>query len=77
MDAAQILITTVIIAIVQLINFVKAKAWDSVVTIIAAGVVGGIVGLTHYAGVTVPSGILIGLGAVGVVTVGQAIGGSK
>jgi uncharacterized membrane-anchored protein YjiN (DUF445 family) len=71
----SLFVTSVVIAIVQIIKFVKDKAWDSVVTIISAMIVGALAGFFGIEGLTIPMGILIGLSAVGVVTVAQGIGG--
>lgn len=73
MISPEILITTVVIAIVQLVNYVRSKEWSSVVTIIAAGIVGAGVGFFHFMGIDVATGILLGLGAVGIHTLASAI----
>lgn len=72
-----LLITTLVIALVELGKRVEARDWRAVVTIIGAGVIGGIVGFLHVHGVTVENGIIVGLGASGFVTVATRFGGSK
>lgn len=72
----SIFVTTIVIAITQLIKFIREKAWDSVVTLVSAGVVGGVAGAFGIEGLTVVTGILAGLAAAGIVTVASKLGGS-
>lgn len=75
--SAEILITTLIVAVTQLTKAVREKNWEAVVTILSAGVIGFLVGALHLLGSDPVSGILTGLAAVGVVTVAQKVGGIK
>ena len=74
--SAEILITTLIVAVTQLTKAIREKNWEAVVTILSAGIIGALVGVLHVAGIDPVAGLLYGLAAVGIVTVAQKAGGN-
>ena len=59
---------------VELVKRVFAKDWKAVVTIIAAGLVGGLLSLFPEMGVDFLTGVVGGLAVSGFITLGQNIG---
>lgn len=71
----SLFVTLVVVAIVQLIKYIREKAWDSVATIISAALVGGLAGYFGVDSLNVTSGIIAGLTASGLITVAQKFAG--
>lgn len=72
-----ILITTLVVALVELVKRAEAKDYRTCAIIIGAGLIGGIVGFLRVQGITIEDGIVVGLGASGFVTVATRLGGTK
>lgn len=66
--------TTLIAGVVQLIKKAFDRAYRDVCIIGGAAVAGGIIGFFGIDGLTVPLGIMLGLGASGLVTIVQKAG---
>lgn len=64
-----------VIGFTQLVKSAFDRDYRSCVVIIGAATIGAIAGALAIEGVDVPTGIVYGLTASGVVTLGQAIGG--
>lgn len=69
-----VLVTAMVIGVVELIRRVQKQEWYAVLTILASAGVGALCGVFAVEGITVATGIVVGLGASGVVTVSNAIG---
>lgn len=69
---AAVVLTGLVAGVVELVKRVFDKDWRAVVTIILAGLVGG-VGAT-YLGYDFLAGIVFGLAASGFITIAQNIG---
>jgi uncharacterized membrane protein len=69
----SIFVVLVVVAVTQLIKFVRAKDWDSVITIVSAAIVGAVAGLAEIDGLTVVTGLMAGLTASGLVTVAEKV----
>lgn len=63
-----------IVAIVQLIKSYVPQVSGGV-TVLVAALIGGITGLFHFENLDVITGVLLGLGSVGIVTISRNIGG--
>lgn len=73
----SIFIVTAVVAVTEALRRVKVGDWFAVGTIFASAVVGALaVGLDFVTGITVADGIVLGLGASGVVTVASRAGSS-
>jgi hypothetical protein len=72
----SLFVTALVVAVVQVVKFVRAKDWESIVTVVSAILIGAIAGAFNIEGLTVVNGILAGIGAVGVVTVASKVGGN-
>jgi hypothetical protein len=78
MEATQsAIVTALVIAVVQVVKYIKAKDWESLLTIASAVVVGVIAGLLGIEGLNTVTGAIAGFTAVGAVTVASKIGGSQ
>jgi len=69
-----ILIVGAVAGAVELIRRVFEKDWKAVATIIAAGLVGGLLSLFPEIGFTFLTGVIGGLSASGFITIGQSVG---
>lgn len=58
---------------IELVKKALDKDWSTVATIVAAGVIGALVG-TFYCGLQIPEGIVYGLSATGLFNLAQNIG---
>lgn len=58
---------------VELVKRIIDKDWRTAATIVAAGVIGGLVG-AFYCGLQIPEGIVYGLSATGLFNLAQNIG---
>jgi uncharacterized membrane protein HdeD (DUF308 family) len=70
--AAVIPLATV--GVVQLYNQLKVHDWEGVVTILVAGAVGLVAGLTHYLGLSIADALTLAMAAVGIHTATKNIG---
>ena len=69
---------TVVTAIVALVKAVKmyVPALDGILTVLLAAVLGGVAGYLNIGGVVdIPTGVVLGLSAVGAVSVADRISG--
>lgn len=73
----NILIVTLVIALVELIKRIKARDFETVAIILGAGIIGGVIGYLKLHGISIEDGILTGLSASGFVTVATRVGGAK
>lgn len=73
----HILLPTVIIAVVEFMKRLKESDWYGAGIILAAGIIGALVGQSHLEGLDLVTGIVSGLSAAGIVKTAQAIGGDK
>jgi len=73
----NILIVTLVIALVELARRVKARDWETVFIILGAGAIGGGIGYLKLHGISIEEGILTGLSASGFVNVAKRIGGDR
>ena len=69
-----ILIVGAIAGFVELVKRIFDKDWKAVVTIIGAGLVGGLLSLFPEISFTFLTGIIGGLAASGYITIGQNVG---
>jgi hypothetical protein len=65
----SVFILVAVAGAVELINRVRLHDWYAAVTIVIAGAIGALTGLFGIDGVSVVTGIELGLGASGLVTV--------
>lgn len=71
----SVLVTTLVIAVVELIRRVGEKDWKGVATIVCTAIVGALAGFFGLDSLTVESGLIAGLAAAGIVRVAQAVSG--
>lgn len=72
----SVFIVTAVVAATELLRRAKVSDWFAVATIVVAGLIGAVAGALDAPGVAdVWSGIIIGLGASGLVTVASRVGG--
>lgn len=71
--AAYPIVVGAIVAVVQFLKTYVSQV-NGGITIIVAAVLGGIAGLFHVNGIDVPTGISLGLAAVGIHTVASNVG---
>lgn len=64
-----------VVGFTQLVKSLFDRDYRTCVIIVGAAVIGGLAGFFGIDGVTVPTGIVLGLTAAGVVTIAQAAGG--
>ena len=69
-----ILIVGAVAGTVELIKRVFEKDWKAVITIIGAGLVGGLLSLFPEIGFSFLTGVIGGLSASGFITIGQNVG---
>lgn len=69
-----ILVTAMVVGVVELIRRIEQKDWYAALTILASAVVGALCGVFSVEGITVVTGIVVGLAASGLVTVAKGIG---
>ena len=76
MDNAVVAVTSIamIIGVVEFVKAALSQDWKSAAIIFAAGVTGGVLGFFGVEGLTVLTGAVLGLGAVGVHTTASRIG---
>jgi hypothetical protein len=72
-----LLITTLVVALVELVKRIEQKDYRTVIIILGAGLIGAIIGYLHLHGISVEDGVLAGFSASGFVTVASRIGGMK
>lgn len=68
-----ILVTTMVVALTEAVKAAADRNWRTVVIIVGAGVVGAICGFFGVEGLSVAQGIVVGLGASGVVTIAKRV----
>lgn len=71
MESSFILVA--VIGFTQMVKSLFDRDYRSVVIIIGAAAIGAFAGFLHVQGVDIATGIVLGLGAAGVVTTAQAI----
>ena len=69
-----ILIVGAVAGAVELIKRIFAKDWKAAVTIVAAGLIGGLLSLFPEISFTFLTGVIGGLSASGFITIGQNVG---
>lgn len=67
-----IVMTGMVAGATELVKRLIKKDWTASITILSAGLIGGLVGLTF--GLDFYAGVVFGLGASGYITIGQNIG---
>lgn len=75
MDATSLIVVPMVIGVVELIDRLFAQDHKAALKIVAAASVGALAGLFGLEGLNVATGIVLGLGASGVVTAAKRIGG--
>lgn len=68
-----VLVTTMVIGLVELVKSLFDRDYRTAVVIVGAAGVGALCGVFGVEGLTVATGIVIGLGASGVVTVAKKV----
>lgn len=71
----SLFVSTVVIAIVDFLKRLKVKDYIGSSTIVLAAIVGGLAGYFGIEHLTIVSGLLAGLAAVGIVTTAKTISG--
>lgn len=71
-----IIVSAFVIGFTQLVKSVFDSDYRSVVIILGAALIGGISGFFEVQGLNISTGIVAGIASSGVVTLGQALGGS-
>lgn len=69
-----VLVTTMVIGLVELVKALFDRDYRTAVIIIGSAVVGGVCGFFAVEGLSVATGIVIGLGASGVISTAKRIG---
>lgn len=69
-----IIVTTMVIGVVEAVRAAFDRNWRTVATIVLAGLVGAVCGFFSVEGLTVFSGIAVGLSASGAVAVAKRVG---
>jgi hypothetical protein len=69
-----ILITTGVVAVTEFLKRVQSKDWQGTAVIIAAAIIGTLAGVYHLDGISITTGLLAGLAAVGIHTVAKQVG---
>jgi uncharacterized membrane protein HdeD (DUF308 family) len=70
MDLTQSTVAVLLIAgVVELITRIRARDYWTTITIISAGVVGGLLGISHFFVADPITGIAFGLSASGLITI--------
>lgn len=69
----ELIFLLIVAGIVELTNRVRARDWWTVVTIVSAAAVGGLLGLAGYYATNPIEGIGYGLAASGLITVAGAV----
>lgn len=62
-------VTTSVVALVEFIKRLRVKDYFACALIVSAGVIGGIAGYFGIESLTIPTGIIAGLSASGLITV--------
>jgi DMSO reductase anchor subunit len=70
-------IVAAVIGFTQLVKSAFDRDYRTVVIIIGATAIGALAGYFHIDGLSVANGVIYGLTASGVVTLGQALGGQR
>lgn len=73
----SIFVTTLVIAVTQLIKLIRKREWESTITLISAGLIGAGSGFLGIEGLDIISGTIVGLSAAGIVTVAEKVSGEK
>jgi hypothetical protein len=68
-----ILVTTMVVALTEAVKAASDRNWRTVVVIVGSALIGAGCGLLGIEGLDVVQGIVVGLGASGVVTVAKKI----
>lgn len=69
-------IVTAVVAATEFLRRVNVRDWFAAVSILVSALIGGLAGYFHLAGTAnFEAGLLIGLGASGLVTVANRVGG--
>ena len=73
----SLFVVTAVIAVTELLKRIEAKDTRGALTIVCASVIGVVAGYFRVEGLTVFTGLIAGLGAAGIMRVGQAVGAGK
>ena len=68
-----ILVTTMVVALTEAIKAGSERNWRTVALIVGSALIGAVCGFLGVEGLTIAQGIVVGLGASGVVTVAKRI----
>ena len=68
-----VLVTTMVVALTEAVKAAADRNWRTVVIIVGAAGIGALCGFLGVEGLSVAQGIVVGLGASGVVTVAKRV----
>lgn len=68
-----ILVTTMVVALTEAVKAAADRNWRTVVIIVGAALIGAACGFLGIEGLGVAQGIVVGLGASGIVTVAKRV----
>jgi hypothetical protein len=68
-----LLVTTMVVALTEAVKAAADRNWRTVVIIVGAAGIGALCGFFGVEGLSVAQGIVVGLGASGVVTVAKRV----
>ncbi len=80
LSAVQVgLLTTAVIGATEVVRRAMKRDWEAVIIILVAGLIGafGACAFVGFTAVVFFSGLAVGLGASGIVTVGQILGSNR
>lgn len=70
----SVFVTTAVVGVVELLRRLQLKDYFAAITIVLSAVIGALAGTFHIGGVSdIATGIIIGLGASGLVTVASKV----
>lgn len=72
----MVLVTTMIVALTELLKRIEAKDYRGAALIVLAGVIGAVAGYFHVESLTVETGIVAGLGAAGIYQIANVVRGN-
>ena len=70
----SIIVTAMVVGLVELLRRIKLSDWFAVATIIASALIGALCGYFGIEGLTIATGIVVGLAGSGLVTVATRVG---
>jgi hypothetical protein len=71
---SNIFVVTSVIAVTELLKRIEAKDFRGAIVIVVAALIGVFSGYLGIENLTPVSGLMVGLGAAGIMRVGQAVG---